>query len=42
MDGLPVEIVIKILSNLNGYDLMQFCSAYDNYNYLLQERDIIR
>ncbi|XP_018579081.1 uncharacterized protein LOC108917116 isoform X2 [Anoplophora glabripennis] len=42
MDGLPIEVVIKILSYLNSYDLMQFCNSFENYSYILQEKDVIR
>lgn len=42
MDRLPIEIVIEILSHLNSYDLMQFYNAYENFNYLTQEKVITR
>lgn len=42
MDGLPIEVVIKILSYLNSYDLMQFSKAFEHYICLLQEKNIVR
>ncbi|KAJ8927617.1 hypothetical protein NQ314_019895 [Rhamnusium bicolor] len=42
MDHIPVEILIKIISYLNTYDLMQFCSACENYKCFYKEKSIVR
>ncbi|KAJ8927618.1 hypothetical protein NQ314_019896 [Rhamnusium bicolor] len=42
MDQIPAEILIKILSYLNTYDLLQFCTAYETRKCYLNEKSLIR
>ncbi|CAG9858193.1 unnamed protein product [Phyllotreta striolata] len=40
MDQLPVELLLKIVKQLNIYDIVQFCAVFKNFKFLLREKCI--
>lgn len=38
----PDEVLIDIFKYLTIFELIQFCQAFENYEYFLKEKDVNR